>query len=272
MLGLLKPKGAWSWTASGKHPVARDYFRVGSNPSLLKAFSDWVNNGYQLLDSTQTQTPQFNCWRFWAKSPTKGNLVCGLGRDSSDSLGRPYPFLIMGTGFLKGWEDHWDLLPFVFEKTWRQMEYMCAKRFTDFKQIEDELCFIKPPDANWAELTSLRESQQEFEPSYRNNELPRDFICMENKVSCLAGRTEFFVLLDSGPSNDPFKLAGLWHYFLKIRIGEVPNAVFMGGVPEEACLAVFNRPLAPRDFVQLWTIFSMGDVNNGSFVTGKRTH
>lgn len=269
MLGPLKPKHTWNWTASGKHPVARDYFRIGPNPPLLKAFSDWVKNGFQILDSKQDHTPQFYFWRFWARGPTKGNLVCGVGRDSSDSLGRPYPLLIMGAGLLEGWEDHWDLLPFAFEKTWRQMEYMATRRFTDFKQVEDEVCSIKPPEPNWLEFADQRESQKESEPSYSNSELSRD---MENKASGLRERTEFFIPLDSGPPNDPFTLASPWHFFLKIHIGEVPNAVFMGGVPEEACLAVFKRPLVPRDFVRLWTIFSKGVLENGSFVTGKTAH
>ncbi len=263
MLGLLKSKHTWNWTASGKHPVARDYIRVGPNPPLLKAFSDWVKNGYQMLDSKQNHTPQFYCWRFWAKGPTKGNLVCGVGRDSSDSLGRPYPLLIMGTGLLEGWEDHWDLLPFAFEEAWRQMEYMSTRRFRDLRQIQDEVCSIKPADPSWSEFTDQRESRKGFE---------RDFRGMENEVSGLRERTEFFVPLDSRPSNEPFTQVGLWHYFLKTRIGEVPNAVFIGGVPEEACLAVFRRTLVPRDFVQLWTIFSKEALENGSFVTGKRTN
>ncbi len=263
MLEALKSKRTWNWTASGKHPVARDYIRVGPNLPLPKAFSDWVKDGYQMLEQNTSDTHQFYFWRFWAKGPTKGNLVCGVGRDSSDSLGRPYPLLIMGTGLLEGWEDNWGLLPFAFKETWQQMEYMASRRFTDLTQIEEGLRSIKPPDPNWSEFTDQRESREEFE---------RDFWAMENKVSGLREKTEFYVLLDSGPSNDPFALAELWHFSLKTRIGEVPSAVFIGGVPEEACLAVFKRPLVPRDFVQLWTIFSKGALRNGSFVTGKRTN
>lgn len=263
---MLEPVGNsshWQWSAAGKHPAVKDYFTTGSSPPLLKAFSDWVRNGYQMLDSNKKHTPKFYSWRFWAKGPRKENLVCGVGRDSSDSLGRPYPLLLMGTGRLQGWEDHWDLLPFAFERTWNQMEYMSTRRFTDFRQIEDEVCSIKPPDPNWSEFVNQRESQEEFTPSCSE---------MEDKVSDLREETEFFVLLDSGPSSDPFALAGLWHFFLKIGIGEVPNVVFLGGVPEEACLAVFRRPLVPRDFVQMWTMFSMGALGNGSFVAGKRTN
>jgi type VI secretion system protein VasJ len=169
----------------------------------------------------------------------------------------------MGTGLLKGWEDNWDLLPFAFENGWRQMEYMSVRRFTDIRQIADEVGSIKPPDPHWSKFTGQREGQKEF---------GRNFSGMESKVSDLIERPEFLVPLNSGPSNDPFNLAGLWHFFLKMRMEKIPNAVFMGGIPEEACLAVFKRPLVSRDFVRLWTLFSKEVSQNGSFVTGKRTN
>ena len=106
---------------------------------MLEALSKWVKNGYQLLNSKQNPISQFYCWRFWVKGPVKNNLVCGVGRDSSDSLGRPYPLLIVGTGFLEDWEAHWDLLPFACDMTWRHIEYVSSKRFTDFKQFEGEI-------------------------------------------------------------------------------------------------------------------------------------
>ncbi len=241
----------WQWSAAGKHPAVKDYFRIGSNPLLSEAFADWVENGYQMLNPKEKHRSSFYSWRFWAKGPGKQSLVCGVGRDSSDSLGRPYPLLVMGTGLLQGWEDHWDLLPFAFERTWSQMEYLSTKRFTDFRQIEDEVRSIKPPSPNWSEFTD----QRQFEGSDSNGGRSGDLRSMENRVSDLGEKTEFSIPLDSEPSGDPFVLAGLWHFLLKTRFREVPNAVFMGGVPEEACLAVFRRPLIPSDFVRLWTMF-----------------
>jgi hypothetical protein len=77
---------------------------------------------------------------------------------------------------------------------------------------------------------------------------------IENKVANLSEKAELFIPLECGPSLDPFALAGLWHSFLKVRVADVPNAVFMGGVLEEAYLAVFRRPLIPMDFLQLWSV------------------
>jgi type VI secretion system protein VasJ len=52
----------------------------------------------------------------------KRNADCGLGRDSSDSIGCPYPLLIMGEGRLKGWEKRWSQLPVQLNRTWKRME------------------------------------------------------------------------------------------------------------------------------------------------------
>jgi hypothetical protein len=40
---------------------------------------------------------------------------------------------------------------------------------------------------------------------------------------------------------------------LKVNSSDVPNAVFLGGVPEKRFLAVFNRSLNANDFVGLWS-------------------
>jgi type VI secretion system protein VasJ len=250
MLGLVKSKRPWNWAAWGKHPVARDYFRVGSANPLLKAFSDWVESGYRMLGSKLNYSSNCYSWRFWARGSERDNIVCGVGRDSSDSLGRSYPLLIIGTGPLQKWEDHWDLLPLACEKTWSNIEHLTTKRFLDFKQLEDGVRIIKPPYPNWSEFISQRKSQSEHS---NNNLLSCNSKEIKTSVADLTKKTEFFVPLDSVSSNDPITLAGLWHSFLKSRIRGIPNAVFMGGVPDETYLGVFKRPLVPTDFVRLWS-------------------
>lgn len=251
MLGSIESTNSWHWAAWGKHPAARDYFCVGPTAQVVKAFSDWVEKGYKILSSKRSPSTKLHSWRFWARGPMRDALICGVGRDSSDGLGRPYPLLIMGTGPLEGWEDQWDLLPFACEKTWSQMEYLCTKRFMDFKQFEDEVRIIRPPYPGWSELISQRGGSQRA--SSRNPEE------MESIASSLPDKPEFFVPLDGEPSSDPFALAGLWHAFLKARNRTVPNAVFMGGAHDRTYLAVFRRALASTDFVRLWSVCSNGE-------------
>ncbi len=52
MLGsIIFKKKSWSWIAHGKHPAAKDYFRVGEDLPIFRAFSDWVDKGNFMLNS-----------------------------------------------------------------------------------------------------------------------------------------------------------------------------------------------------------------------------
>lgn len=253
MLGSVKSKRIWDWSVCGKHPVASDYFRVGATDALLRAFAEWVEKGYQMLDLKPGRPCDLHSWRFWTRGPKKGNLAFGVGRDSSDSLGRPYPLLVMGSGPLDGWIEHWHLLPFAFEKTWVFMESLTTRRFMNFKQMEEEVRIIPPPGTQWSELKSRGPSHGEFEISSAR-ESYRDFEVIRKKVVGLAHKADFIVPLHSEFENDPQSMAGFWHYLLKRQIKKVPHTVFMGGIPAKTCLAVFNRPLAPSDFIRLWSV------------------
>ena len=255
MLGPIKLKHVWNWTACGKHPVARDYFRLNSKAvPLLEAFSGWIEKGYQMIDPNKNKSLNQYSWRFWAKGPDKKNLAFGIVKDSCDALGRSHPFLIMGTGPLEAWNDHWDLLPLALAETWGQMEYLSAKRLLDFTQMEDEVRIIRPPYPKWSEYTYQKGNPRAFEPFSSDKGGPGDSTDINKSVANLTKETEFFVSLESTAYNDPLLLAGQWHSFLKTKLTGVPNAVFMGGIPEETYLAVFVRPLVPSDFVRLWSI------------------
>lgn len=89
------------WAACGKHPAARDFFRVGQEFPMLKIFSRWVDDGYTVL-ARKNNNFLPNSWRFWAKGAVRDFLMCGLIKDSSDRIGRNYPLLIIGTGLLRG--------------------------------------------------------------------------------------------------------------------------------------------------------------------------
>ena len=48
---------SWQWGAYGKHPVAKDYFKLGKEFPLGKGFSDWVEKGYQIITSRKDIRP-----------------------------------------------------------------------------------------------------------------------------------------------------------------------------------------------------------------------
>jgi type VI secretion system protein VasJ len=252
MLGRVDAAQPWRWATHGKHPVARDYFKVGETFPLGTGFSEWVEKGYQVLASRKEYLHELYSWRFWARGSQKETILCGLLRDSSDRLGRPYPILIMGTGPVHGWENHWDLLPFACEGVWNQMESISTRMFLELRHLDDEVHRIKPPEPRWEEFDELNREQVGIgSPPGRKNG-SEEIRSLENKVMALAERREFFLPIDEEP------MIHLWHSLLKTHLTEIPKAVFMGGNPMKTCLALFQRPLAAQDFQGLWSVFSEG--------------
>ena len=248
MLEKIKSERRWQWAAYGKHPAAKDYFKIGHEFPLLNSFSGWIENGYQVLASKDNSTKARRSWRFWAKEARRDNLACGMVRDSNDSLGRPYPLLIIGTGPLKGWVSQWDLVPLACESVWDQMEYLSMKTFNDLRELDEGVQDIVPPAIEWLELARKREGYDELRPL--------EISQLEEGISSLSERMDCFILLDQMPPRDDFELIGLYHSLLRARMEVAPSAIFVGGTAQKPYIAVFRRPLAPSDFIRLWSITS----------------
>lgn len=253
----------WQWAAFGKHPAAKDYFRLGEESTFVTGLFSWVENGYQLLTTKENDAPDFCSWRFWAREAGKNTLVCGVVRVSSDSLGRPYPLVIMGSGPLGNWQDNWDLLPLGAERTWRQIEYIASNLFADFKKLEEEIRTIRSPDANWPEL-ALKRKELNFMGS-PNDPYASFFDLRELKKTATtnAGKQEVFISLDRGSCDDKIMHVSLWHLLSKEAANNsFPNAIFMGGTLDKTYLSIFKRAIKPSDFVQLWSAASVGSGEN----------
>lgn len=238
MLGTIESTSSWHWAAYGKHPVANDYFRVGGDLPLVQRFSDWVENGYRKLSSQKNVFSNLYSWRFWARGSQKESIACGVLRDSSDRMGRPYPLLIMGTGLLNGWEDHWDLMPFACEASWNQIEYLSAFVVNDLKKFEQEVYRIRPPYPGWPDFEMNRKDLKEI----------------EKQVSFSSDQAELILDLEMHSNHDQMTQANLYHTLIRRQIIASPNAIFMGGTLDRTCLAVFRRPLQTSDFIQLWSV------------------
>ena len=256
MLGLGKLKNTWDWAICGKHPVARDYLRIGLTTSLLAAFESWVEKGFRKLRN-HSSAQSVNFLRFWAKGVRKGNLICGFGKNSSDSIGRQYPLLIMGDGFLDGWEEDWNLLHHVFEKTWYQIENIFSKNYGDLKDLENEVFTIENPDRYWLELKSKNRNRNEPGSSVNILTIQMNSDVIRENVRHLSDKLEVHIPLDNQTTGNIFDTAGLWSSLIKTHTVSAPNAVFMGGVAEKHFLSVFLRPLNTMDFLQLWSVSSL---------------
>lgn len=239
-------KTPWKWTAIGKHPLAMDYFELGPNDVLTNAFAGWIENGYRQLISSRKKGMGFHSWRFWVPGKRRGTIACGISRDSSDRMGRPYPLLIIGMGSLPGWEEHWDLLPLVFETPWNRMEYLAATRFADLRALEDEMKRLPTPVLE--QRRPIYHQADEAPPFLTNT--------VKKSAEALVKDHEFYAVINDNHDHDAFSLVMHWHQGLKARLNKIPAIVLMGGTPEKSYLAVFSRSLNANDFVKLWTISS----------------
>jgi type VI secretion system protein VasJ len=253
VLGSLGSSGHWHWAAHGKHKAAGDYFRLGGDLPVLQAFAAWVHQGYQAVTARGVPPAGYRSWRFWARGSAKGILVSGLVRDSSDSHGRPFPLLVVGSGPLSGWEKEWDLVPFACEGSWNQMERLGTRGFETAKELEAEIGRIRSPAADWPAFRAERnELGGHVAPSA--GVAPGGVLEeLRGRAAQLARQIEVHISLDEGTAPDPFTLASLWHSLLRETGGEAPHVVFIGGTQEGSFLFLFRRALTPSDFMQLWT-------------------
>lgn len=233
--------------------MAGDFVEVGSRNHLGEAILGWVEKGYETLASKHFTTSSVPSWRFWAKGSGSDALMCGLCKDSSDSLGRPFPLLVFGTGRLSGWKNAWELLPLACERPWREMEYLCAKRFDAFEQFKTGVRQLKAPSRDWS---ALKEELLAVET--QTVSLPTD-----DALSCCEGSLEhggwtvadaqvLFCALEQWSFEDVSVVSARLHHLLKRENPEAPSAVFIGGSGVKTFLVVFRRALAPLDFVRLW--------------------
>jgi type VI secretion system protein VasJ len=253
MLGSLKSAPAWKWAAFGKHPAAGDFINAGPNDPFFQAFSGWVENGYRQISFGRKNSTDLYSWRFWAKGYHKDALMCGVGRDSFDTIGRPYPLVVMGAGVLPDWQRHLALLPFALEKVWIQMEYLATKRYLDFSQMETDIQRLPAPVGQWSEL---QDEERRRETWHLASDLQKDLI--RKMAGNHAAEPEFLASFDADACLDAVTEAGFWHAALTEQDGIVPNAAFLGGILNATYLAVFRRPLMVPDFIRLWSVgFSM---------------
>ena len=263
---MRRDEGDWVWSASGKHPAAKDYLKIGQKFALADSLSEWVEKGFNALTAKEKHGQSFISWRFWGRGSGKERLMCGLLKDSSDSIGRPYPFFTIGMGTLREWETNWDLVPFVCEKTWNQQEYISTGMMRSVRQLSTELQNMRPPLPEWPAFLKKREDFVEIQKSSEvlSGAYYEDF---EKQASVMAKMQEGVIEFDRELFTDHTMLIGLWHYFLKKHSRDIPNICFIGGTMEKTFAVFFKRPLAAADLTQLWRI-SLSEVGeNGSFIT-----
>jgi type VI secretion system protein VasJ len=184
----------------------------------------------------------------------KHGFVCGLIKDSSDLLGRPYPLLVMGTGPLKGWEDHWDLVALACERTWSHLEYFSSKRHQALGELAEDLESTRPPDPRWDKWAMSRDALLQGDSSERPQGLGEDVEPSGIELKDPGNGKEILVPLKTDMPGKLLRTIRLLQARLKGQSIACPSAVFMGGSPEQSYLASFVNALGAKDFVRLWGV------------------
>jgi type VI secretion system ImpM family protein len=250
MLGKLIGGSSWDWAAFGKHPVAKDYFQLNVVSPMACAFASWVDAGFRRL-SEADRRDMVCSWRFWARGQKRGTSICGLGKSSSDSIGRPYPMMIIGEGILDKWEKSWQLMFAGLRETWEIIEYETVRRLSSLEQLERQLLRIPSPRKQWKQ--TLRMDPQHWAAGIQEHERKIVLSEVKQKARQLELDGQLKIPLDGKNASEPLELAGAWHVALKNCNTTVPHTVFMGGRPDNNVLALYIRPLAAGDFSELWS-------------------
>lgn len=272
MLGVFLKSKKWKWATFGKHPSLPDYFYSGGDDPLFLSIQNWMDRGYQRVYDRLSESTLTSSWRFWIKNPSRHFIACGVVRDSSDSVGRRYPICLMGYGYLNQWEHHLPLLPIACEKTWSDMENLSRKNLSGYKQLKQDVENIKAPLNHWNAFSKKIEnvSKQGAISQPVNRQLPENQLIkyIDKKLNVESRRNFILSVKDSG-NGGVWETMTLFHSFYHKHLGDIPNAVFMGGRPNESYISVFRKALSVEDFVQLWSISGSELGKYGSLVFGK---
>jgi type VI secretion system protein VasJ len=252
MLGIGKQKTRLEVSAYGKHPAFDDYLSVNMNTPLANALSAWIENGIK-SDGTADKSKRIHSFRFWVLGIKKEELVLGIVRDSSDRLGRAYPLLIIGRTRMKNRDKQWPAIFSGFGPVFRAFEEMTTARYGAFKEFE-------------ASLLNVQFSQPNFEKSDTNfsNSLTAWFKKEKERRSLALPVSDLLDKFVSHP-HDPQR-RGIFQ-----PNPPLPGAVFLGGLPDNPMVNMYNRPLATRDFHTLFnqsgSNLSKGHQNDMDFHT-----
>ena len=253
MLGPINIGKRWNWALCGKHPAFGDYLTIHVHTGLFKTLADWMEQGFQGVTSRVRSPSEMCSWRFWARGAEKQRVACGLLKDSTDCMGRPYPLLVLGIGALKGFSEHWQFLPLAFEDTWGRMEYITGITTSNIDHLKAQLNLLwnsLPVGSSFDQAAWSRQN-----PTLVNcTEVDREpQVPVESDMQALDAEA-FFHPLGADKNMASTEVVNQWHVFLRKWTRDAPVAVFFGGTTQASYMAVFRRALRTTDFVQLWTI------------------
>lgn len=225
-------------SAYGKHPEFDDYFSLNMDTLLERALSSWVDSGTK-SGADHYEQKDIRSFRFWMLGIKKTDLLLGIVKDSSDSMGRKFPLLIICNAQFKDRDRKWPLIFTGFEAVFRNLEDITAARYGDFKEFESTLLTIKYSKPNF-----------EKDEKYSLSSSLLGWLKTEKDRSSTILPVPVFLERYGSIPNEPEK---------KGRFSKKegpPGAVFLGGLPEDPLVGIYSRPLRTRDFHTLFNLSS----------------
>jgi type VI secretion system ImpM family protein len=134
-----------TWFVYGKHPKFADYFSIGDDTQFTAAYTKWVVLGFQQYIRNKGAYEQICSYRFWSKADSSQTLAVGLLRSSTDSLGRPFPLLFIGTALLPYWQKRWNILDKLLDQVWAGVETIAGDGHASLQNISAGLAKISLP-------------------------------------------------------------------------------------------------------------------------------
>jgi type VI secretion system protein VasJ len=238
MLAELTNTGGWEWHAQGKHPAAADFITLGRQCPMSQGLAAWIARSFPRTGSGGAPAGGGRRWQFWIGGSSMHALACGYLAESADSLGRPYPLLLLGRGSLPGWRDCWSGLPTALSKSWAAMDKIVRAGSGSLGDLKQAVAAVPAPTVP-RELDAVRACSTDSEWRFSEHQAPCGSAIRVEIAGCLP--------------EDGANFSALW---LARHAGRraVPTAVFIGRCGESTALWLYARPLAPEDFLEMWSL------------------
>ncbi|WP_041281451.1 TagF domain-containing protein [Desulfocurvibacter africanus] len=249
MLAVATKAAGWEWHAQGKHPALADFITLGRQCPVSRGLAVWIARSFSRVGSGAVSVGVAGeaggnggnggngCWQFWIAGASPDALICGCLAASTDSLGRPYPLLLLGRGSLPGWRERWSELPPALCSTWAAMATIARSGFGSIRELKQAVAAVPAPVVP-REPDEARAVSQDGRLRFRECQVS-DAKAIEGEIAgCLP--------------KDEARQSALW---LAQHAGRhaAPTAVFLGRCGQSTLLWLYARPLGPEDFLAMWS-------------------
>ncbi len=181
---------------------------------------------------------------FWSRGNKKDHLIAGVVAASHDSLGRPFPLLLVGETDAISWQQNWPYLVVDLYELWEELRNVIKADYQNLSELSNRLTKL-----NTLQFPFGQRDEKDGKGSFFPESLHKE-------IKGLARGSSGFVPLkrNAGQSinrSSEFSLSLLQQYMAAEK--EI-SAIFLSG-REPSRLFFTTKSLSTADFVLLWKDF-----------------